>query len=124
MVAGWMAFFWAWSLVLRTVTARAVLATVVFIVVSLALNVAVVTLWITHNVGLFARKGPRKGINNLPFNAEHDFLGRTLVGDWDELRNTNQVAVVVQGNHKRFLTNRPSGGLSVVGDPDEIRPAP
>ncbi|MDQ3766669.1 MAG: hypothetical protein M3346_04915 [Actinomycetota bacterium] len=123
MVLGWLAFFWGWSFVLGTVTAQAAVTTLVFIVVSLAINVAIVASWITHNVRLFARKGPRKGVRNLAFNSERDFLGRRLVGDWDELRTTNRIAVVVQGDDKRFFANRAGGSLAVVADPGQTEPA-
>jgi hypothetical protein len=125
MVLGWMAFFWGWSFVLGTVNVQTVFATLVFIAVSLAINVAIVALWITHNIRLFARKGPRKGVRSLAFNSESDFLGRRLVGDWDRLRTTDRVAVVVEGGSKRFLACPPGGGgLVVIADPRQIEPTP
>ena len=122
MVLGWMAFFGAWILVLSTVTARTISTTLVFIFCSLAVNVALVAFWITHNVRLFALKGPRKGVSSLPFDAKSDFLGRTLVGDWDRLLTTDRVAVTVEGNRKRFSAARPGPGLVVVADPGQIEP--
>ncbi|MDQ3785414.1 MAG: hypothetical protein M3360_11175 [Actinomycetota bacterium] len=122
MVLGWMAFFGGWSLVLSTVTARTISTTLVFIFCSLAVNVALVIFWITHNVRLFALKGPRKGVSSLPFDAESDFLGRTLVADWDRLLTTDRVAVTVEGNSKRFSASRPGPGLVVVADPGQIEP--
>ena len=123
MVLGWMAFFGSWSFVLGTVTAQTILATSVFILVSLVINVAIVAGWITHNVRLFARRGPRLGVRSLAFDSKCDFLGRRLVGDRDQLRTTGRVAVVVEGNSKRFLAGRPVGGLAAVADPGQIEPA-
>lgn len=123
MVLGWMAFFGSWSFVLGTATAQTIFATSVFILVSLVINVAIVAGWITHNVRLFARRGPRLGVRSLAFDSKCDFLGRRLVGDWDQLRTTGRVAVVVEGNSKRFLAGRPVGGPAAVADPGQIEPA-
>jgi hypothetical protein len=76
-VLGWLAFVACWWLVLRRDprTWREELA----VPLASLLLVAVVTLvWVRHNLGIFRRKGPRRGLPAVDAPWTHDTLGRPL----------------------------------------------
>lgn len=99
---GWVAFLWAWVSVVRHTAPVTMLSTLGFLGACALVNEAIALGWIHHNLGIFARKGPRKAV----FVPEHafgeDFLERELVADWSDLRNQGTVLVSFDDARKTY----------------------
>ena len=59
-------------------TAAAFRDTLFQLAVIVGIVLAVTTWWIRHNVGIYRRKGPRKGRASMPPRVDEDRLGRKL----------------------------------------------
>ncbi|MBM5810469.1 MAG: hypothetical protein FJ191_00670 [Gammaproteobacteria bacterium] len=70
--------------------------------------------WILHNLNLYRRKGPRLGAPVVRIDYSRDWNGRAVEADWERLREASVVTVSVDGERKRYVTDRP--------DPTATRP--
>ena len=82
-----------------------------FLVIFLTLFITSVLtlLWVRHNLGIFRRKGPRKGLPAVSEEIRSDSLGRTLdLPGYDSLKGAPVVVISREGDRKRFtLTESP-----------------
>ena len=107
-ILAWIAFILLWVLLYEQgkLTPHAIgvsLGTVAAIVVA----VAVVTLaWVSHNVGIHRRKGPRKGRTLLAPRMDVDRLDRPVEWDFPDghsgARKASLVVVDLDGDVKRY----------------------
>jgi hypothetical protein len=63
---------------------------------------ALVGWWIYHNVRIYRKKGPRRSIREVPFQATHDLLQRQISLKAD-LEHGREIHVRVAGNEKLFI---------------------
>jgi hypothetical protein len=99
-VASWIALGLAWYAVLHR-DARTWLPQLLIPTVSLVVVTALTLLWVRHNLGIYQRKGPRRGIPAVDQPWTADSLGRRL-----ELPAAVEAAPVVRlvldGDVKRY----------------------
>lgn len=88
---------------LATVTFSATLVTVVLVSV-----VLVTAWWVRHNVAIFRRKGPRRGLPRVERLVTADFLGRELAGEWREVRSAPAVVITITEGRKQFVDVGPA----------------
>ena len=101
---GWALFGYWWTVVYARVSASEVRFTVIFVLVSLVLSIAITGLWVFHNLSIFRRKGPRTGVREVVLDYSHDPLGRpvTFESTPEILKQAPAVRVRVDANGKSF----------------------
>ena len=101
-VIGWFIFLWAWVSVMRFTALETVVSTIILLA-TLALVIEVINLlWIWHNVNIFKKKGPRKGVPQVRYEFQGDFLGRRQDADWQNLREEALIIVGFDDERKVF----------------------
>ncbi len=114
-LAGWALFGYWWTVVYARVSSSEVRFTVIFVLVASVISVAVTGLWVFHNLSIFRRKGPRKGVRDVVLDYSHDPLGRpvTFESTPEALLKAPAVRVRVDANGKSFrAATRPNGNGS------------
>lgn len=102
-VMTWLLFVYWWNRVIPQISIDD--ASVAFLVIFLTfLITAVLTLlWVRHNLGIFRRKGARKGLPAVSEEIRSDSLGRTLdIPGYDSLKGAPVVVISREGDRKRF----------------------
>jgi hypothetical protein len=100
LAVGWGLFFWGWHDVLGQTWETEFLRWLIsgsFVVLPL-LTVA----WVLHNVKIYRRKGPRKGVRPVEETYEHDWNGRVIVADRAALAGAGIVVIDVEGDRKVY----------------------
>lgn len=102
--AGWVLFFYWWSIVLRRVSSQEVRFTALFIGISLVVVVAITLAWVIHNLSLFRRRGPRTNVRRVDQDVRQDHLGRALQFEagHESIRTAPTVRVIVDGGRKLY----------------------
>lgn len=95
----WLAFAFAWWFVLQR-DPRTWVVELVVPVVSLLVVTVLTLAWVRHNLGIYERKGPRRGVPGTGAPYTHDSLGRVLV--LPSLDTARVVRVDVQSGTKRY----------------------
>jgi hypothetical protein len=108
--AGWVLFFYWWSIVLGRVSSREIRFTALFIGISLVVVVAATVVWVLHNISIFRRRGPRTKVRPVDEQVRVDHLGRSLrmETDGDALRSARLVRVLVDGGRKIYHSSESS----------------
>lgn len=109
---GWAVFGYWWTVVYARVSGSEIRFTVIFVLVSLVLSIAITGLWVFHNLSIFRRKGPRTGVREAVLDYSHDPLGRpvTFESTPELLMRAPAVRVRVDANGKSFRpAMRPNG---------------
>ena len=102
-VLTWILFVCWWIQVIPQVSLED--AVVSFLVVTFtAIATSVLTLlWVRHNIGIFRRKGPRKGLPSVSEERLADSLGRTISHPGSDLLKISRVVLVSnEDSTKRF----------------------
>ncbi len=98
---GWILFFHWWRRVVPQITERDASAALVFILATLLVTLVVTLSWVSYNIHLFRRKGPRKRLPDVPEIRDADFLGRKIDGPADgSLRAAQVIVISVDGDRK------------------------
>jgi hypothetical protein len=109
-VMTWLLFLYWWNQVIPKISVED--ASVAFLVIFLTLLITSVLtlLWVRHNLGIFRRKGPRKGLPAVSEEILSDSLGRTLdLPGYDSLKSAPVVFISREDDRKRFdLPGKPS----------------
>ncbi|MGE5160394.1 MAG: hypothetical protein ACM3O5_02705 [Betaproteobacteria bacterium] len=100
LAAGWGLFVWGWYDVLGQPWETEFLRWLIAgsIVVLPLLTIA----WVLHNVGIYRRKGPRKGTRAVDEAYRHDWNGREVSADFAALARANVVVIDIEGNRKVY----------------------
>jgi hypothetical protein len=93
LVLGWLAFCAMWAWVLIGPGAPRLLLWLGL--ASLLLFPAVTLVWVAHNVALYRRLGPRRGLRHVAPHYAQDFVGRRVDADWPALRDARRVTIAV-----------------------------
>lgn len=99
-VLSWIALGIAWWAVLRR-DHRTWLPELLVPTASLVVVTALTLLWVRHNLGIYQRKGPRRGVPEANEPWVSDSLGRRLELPGD-VAGARVVRVVVDGDVKRY----------------------
>lgn len=88
---GWIAFVALWIGVLRGAGAPREL---VWLASGALLVIPLLTLaWVAHNLSIYRRLGPRRGLRQMEPAYDADFVGRRVVADWAALRGAHRVEI-------------------------------
>lgn len=113
---GWALFLLAWVSAMRQTQPMTIFVTLA-VLLTCAIAIESVTLyWISHNVNIFRKKGPRKSLANVDHEFRRDFVGRELEADWERLREEGVILISQDEEHKTFVPYE--GGITtdeVVG---------
>ena len=101
---GWAVFGYWWTVVFARVSGSEVRFTVIFVLISLVLSIAITGLWVFHNLSIFRRKGPRTGVREAVLDYSRDPLGRpvTFESTLELLQQAPAVRVRVDATGKSF----------------------
>lgn len=100
LAVGWVAFGWLWWVVLRRFDEERYFW--MLAVFSLVVIPALTVIWVRHNLAIYRRLGPRRGVRPAPPPAGQDFNGRRIEADWGTLTGAQCVRVRLVGDAKRF----------------------
>ena len=103
-LAGWALFVYWWSVVVHRVSRHEVRFTVLFVLVSLVICVALTGLWVLHNRSIFRRKGPRTAVREAVLDYSRDPLGRTVTfeASAEDLLRAPVVRVLIEYDRKQY----------------------
>jgi hypothetical protein len=100
-VLGWITFIWMWSLVVSRPQDNSMI--VLLVVGSFIISPVITFLWVFHNMGIYKRKGPRVGSKEIPHAYEHDWAGRKITADWEELKRARVVVIEIDEFGKNYV---------------------
>lgn len=97
---GWFLFFWLWWRVFHQQTLGREL---IVVVVAIGAAIPLITaLWVLHNLNIYRRKGPRRGVVLVEKTYERDWSGREVIADWQALAVAPLIVVTVEQGIKRY----------------------
>lgn len=103
LAAGWLLFFGMWVVVARDPLAWGGIGVLGALIAGSLVVFPLITLWwVTHNLGIYRRKGPRLSSNNPPLDYSRDWYKRPVRADWEQVRSARVVRVSIQGEAKCF----------------------
>ena len=102
-VMTWLLFFYWWNQVIPQISVEDASVAFLAIFLTLLITSVLTLLWVRHNLGIFRRKGPRKGLPAVSEEIHSDSLGRIhdLPG-CDSLKGAPVVVISREGDRKRF----------------------
>jgi len=105
-LAGWVLFIWMWTLVVARPWDSGPL--VLLVVLSIIAAPLITLLWIFHNMGIYKRKGPRKGMREVKPVYDVDWTGREVTADWDALSRSRVIVIEIDefGKNYRVASTR------------------
>ena len=102
---GWVLFFGFWWRVLFQ--QQRDFAVVALLIVAVAILTPLVTLyWVTHNVGIFRKKGPRKANRSMQYAYARDWSGKPVSADWEIIRVAPRIVVDADEDGKYYLIEK------------------
>jgi hypothetical protein len=105
-ILGWVLFVWMWQLASGEPWDSAPL---MFLIIGALIVSPLVTLfWIFHNMGIYRRKGPRKGMADVKPYYDVDWSGREVTADWATLAKARVVVIEIDefGKNYRVASTR------------------
>ena len=105
-ILGWVLFIWFWHIAAGEPWDSAPL--MFLIIGSIIVSPLVTLFWIFHNMGIYKRKGPRKGMANVQPFYDVDWSGREVTADWAALTSARVVVIEVDefGKNYRVASTR------------------
>jgi hypothetical protein len=97
----WLLFAALWYRVYWITSIGDVKDAVAYLAAITAVYGALVTVWVLHNVAIYRKKGPRKGVVSLSFSAIHDNLGSYIVAP-PNITEKQTITVTVADGRKVF----------------------
>lgn len=102
-LSGWILFVYWWRRVVPQITRTDASAALVFIAATFLVTLAVTLWWVSYNIRIFRRKGPRTRLPDVPEDRNADVLGRAIDGPDDgSLRRAQVIVIAVDGETKRI----------------------
>ncbi len=106
-LSGWILFFYWWRRVVPQITQTDATAALLFIAATFLVTLAVTLWWVSYNIRIFRRKGPRTRLPDVLEDRDADVLGRAIDGPGDRsLRQAQVIVIAVDGERKSV---RPGG---------------
>ena len=97
----WLLFVALWYRVYRITTTLDITNAITYVVSIISVYGLLVTAWVLHNIAIFRRKGPRRGVRLLDYSAIHDRLGSYIVAAAD-IKEQKAITVTVSDGRKVF----------------------
>ena len=103
----WALFVWAWWDVLGRTGGSEITFTAAFLSLSALVILLTTSLWVSHNMAVFQRKGQRRKGRERVLAPTADQLGRgvAVIGGRDTLRDAPIVAIALEGGRKVYRAN-------------------
>lgn len=101
-------FFWGlfgywWAKIIPQTSARDVFDALLLISLSILCTLVLTLVWVRHNIRIFRRKGPRKGLPSVSENRSADRIGVPIVHPGTEaLKHSQVVTISRQNDRKQF----------------------
>lgn len=99
---GWCIFGGFWWLVLLQ-TSHSLSSIIWLFSAALVLLPAITLLWVLHNRGIYARKGPRRQVQVVETKYVQDWMGRTVRAQFDQLKHASVITIISSDAEKQFL---------------------
>jgi hypothetical protein len=97
----WLLFVALWYRVYGITTIVDITNAITYLVSVVSVYGLLVTAWVLHNIAIFRRKGPRRGVRMLDYSAIHDKLGSYIVAAGD-VKEQKAITVSVSDGRKVF----------------------
>jgi hypothetical protein len=97
----WLLFVALWYRVYWITTIGDIKDAIAYLAGITAVYGALVTIWVLHNIALYRKKGPRRGVLVMSFSAIHDRLGSYIVAPAGT-RQKQAITVTVADGRKVF----------------------
>lgn len=104
-LGGWFLFFYWWYVVAVQHWNKTLIALIILVTLIVAPTVTIA--WVSHNLSLFRRKGPRLGVPKVAMEYARDWNGRAVEADWKSLGDAGLVVVTVEGDRKVYSASSP-----------------
>ncbi len=103
-LCGWILFVYWWRRVTPQITETDATAALVFIASTFLVTLVITLSWVSYNVRIYRRKGPRTRLPDVSDNRDTDFLGRPIDGPDDgSVRKAQVIVIAVDGERKSVL---------------------
>ncbi len=101
---GWILFVHWWRRVIPQITETDASAALIFIAATFLATLVVTLAWVSYNIRIFRRKGPRLRLPDVSEDRDADSLGRTIDGpDGESLRKAPVIVIEVDEERKSIL---------------------
>lgn len=102
-VLTWILFAYWWKKVVPQVSPEDASTAFLVIFLTVVVTSVLTLLWVRHNVNIFRKKGPRKGLPPVSEERSADHLGRRIAHPgYDFLKGSQVVVVSREGDLKNF----------------------
>ena len=101
-VVGWCIFGGFWWLVLLQ-TSHALSSIIWLFSGALVLLPVMTLLWVLHNRGIYAHKGPRRQVQVVETDYAQDWMGRSVRAQFDQLKHASVITIISSDAEKQFL---------------------
>ena len=99
---GWCIFGGLWWIVLQQ-TSHSLSSIIWLFSAALVLLPVITLLWVLHNRGIYAHKGPRRQVQVVETQYVQDWMGRTVRAEFDQLRQAGCITIISSNKEKCFL---------------------
>jgi hypothetical protein len=111
----WALLGWLWWRVAQSTAVEQLLTAVGMVLLLVGLALPLNLVWILHNVRIFRRKGPRRGLAIADLDYRTDWTRRPVVADWAVVRAAAVVVVHPTDERKVFQHHGTSEGPRHTG---------
>jgi len=102
-VLTWILFVYWWGQVIPQVSFEDAIISFLVIILTAMVTSILTLLWVRHNINIFRRKGPRKGLPTVSEERFVDHLGRTISHPGNDILKASRVVIVSsEGTGKSF----------------------
>jgi hypothetical protein len=108
----WLNFVYFWFRVYRETWAADYKESISFLSALMVGYAALVAIWIVHNVGIYKRKGSRKGLRVIAENHEEDALRNQIAFRTDPKATQSILIEVIEG--QKIFTRRTAPGGTLI----------
>lgn len=99
----WCLFVYWWLRVIPQTSVRDAVGAFVLIFLTILATTVLTLFWVRHNIGIFRRKGPRKGLPPVIEERSADPLGRKLDHPGSDFLKSSRVVIVsCEGDRKQY----------------------
>lgn len=101
----WLGFIGLWYRVYRITPVSDVTDSITYIGSIMSAYGLIVTVWVFHNIAIYRRKGPRRGVRVMNFAGTHDALHRYIMSKVD-LKKTQAITINIVDGRKFFVESK------------------
>jgi len=98
---GWGLFSGLWWIVLQQTSNS--LSSIIWLFSGALILLPIITLlWVLHNRGIYAHKGPRRHVQVVETRYEQDWMGRAIQANFDQLKQARSITILSNSEEKCF----------------------